>query len=135
MDEIRHRGVISGISPGSIQVTIISESACSGCHAQGMCNASDQKEKMIEVTSPGKQFSTGQPVTVVMRATSGLKALLLGYIFPFLILLSVLIILVTITGNEILSGLVSLVSLIPYYILLYHFRDKLKTTFRFYLEE
>ena len=134
MDEIRHRGVVSGISPGSIHVTIVSESACSDCHAQGICNASDQKEKVIEVPSQGKHFNPGQPVTVVMRASSGLKALLLGYIFPFLILLTVLIIFVTITGNEIMSGLASIVSIIPYYILLYHFRDKLKTTFRFYLE-
>ena len=135
MDEIRHRGVISGISPASLKVTIISESACSGCHVQGVCTASDKKEKEIEIVRRGRDFPVGQSVTVVMRGSSGLKALLLGYILPFFILLTALIVLVSFTQNEILSGFVSLATLVPYYFVLYHFREKLKTTFRFELDD
>lgn len=134
MDVIRHRGVVSGISPGSLKVTIISESACAACHAKGFCNPSDQKETEVEVVARDKNFSIGQSVMVTMRASSGIKALFLGYILPFLILLSGLIFFIYFTKNEIISGLFSLALLIPYYYILYRFRDKLKTTFRFELE-
>jgi sigma-E factor negative regulatory protein RseC len=134
MDEIRHRGVVSGISPESLNVTIISESACSDCHAKGICKASDQKEKEIEVAYRGDDLRIGQPVSVIMRGSSGLKALFLGYILPSIILLTALFLFIYLTKNEITGGLVSLATLVLYYFILYHFRDKLKTTFRFELE-
>ena len=135
MDVIRHRGVVSGINPGSLKVTIVSESACAACHAKGFCNPSDQKETVVDVVTDGQDFSMGQSVMLIMRASSGIKALFLGYILPFLILLSGLVIFIYFTKDEILSGLLSLALLIPYYFILYRFRDHLKTTFRFELED
>ena len=58
-----------------------------------------------------------------------------GYILPFFVVLSTLIIVQEITGNELISGLISLAILIPYYITLYFLRHHLKKIFKFEVEE
>lgn len=116
-------------------VTIVSQSACSACHARGGCLASDSREKEIEVSHNLKPYHIGQQVTVVLKESSGIRALFYGYLFPFLVLVATLVVALHFSGNEVVSGLISLGMLIPYYTGLYLFRDKLTRRFEFFLEE
>lgn len=115
-------------------MTIISKSACSECHARGACTLADSREKEIEIDNTGINYFPGQEVMVVLRESLGIKALFYGYIFPFLLVLLTLTIVYSLTGNEILAGLVSLVVLIPYYTTLYFLRHYLKKVFKFELD-
>ena len=38
---IKHSGVVSRVTPDSVEVEIVSKSACAACHAKGVCGASD----------------------------------------------------------------------------------------------
>ncbi|HNQ36313.1 MAG TPA: SoxR reducing system RseC family protein [Prolixibacteraceae bacterium] len=134
MDEIRHNGVVSAVSGSSVTVTIISQSACSACHARGGCLASDMKQKEIEVPHPGGQYVLGQHVTVILRESQGFRALLFGYLLPFLILVGTLVVVLEVTGDELLGGLAALGMLVPYYLLLYFFRERIKKSFSFTID-
>ena len=129
--EISHKGVIKKLSKEGIIVGIISESACASCHAKGACTAADVKDKEIEISHYEGEFHEGQQVLVVGKTSQGFRALFYGYLLPFLLLLAILIISTNITSNEGLSGLLSLGVLVPYYLVLYLFRNKLKKTFGF----
>ncbi len=135
MDEIRHSGIVSGIHPDRLTVTIVQQTACAACHAKGFCAASDMKAKEIDLPLPGREYSVGQPVTVVLREETGLKALLLGYLLPFLLLLVTLFVADTLTGNEMVAGIAALAILVPYYLGLFLFRGRLKRAIRFELED
>jgi sigma-E factor negative regulatory protein RseC len=135
MDEIKHKGVVSGMSHDTLYVSIINEAACVSCHARSVCSATDFREKEIEITSFHKIYHPGDIVTIVMRGSQGMNAVLYAYGIPFLILFLSLLLVFTLTGNEILSGLIALAMLVPYFGILWLFRDKFKTTFRFELEE
>jgi|WetSurMetagenome_2_1015567.scaffolds.fasta_scaffold161516_2 positive regulator of sigma E activity len=135
MDEIKHKGFVSRVSPGSLYVTIVNQAACTECHAKAACTISDFKEKEIEITTFRKEYKTGENVTVILRESSGMKAILFAYIIPFVVLLFTLIVLVNLIGNEILSGFIALGMLLLYYCGLWLFREKLKKSFRFELEE
>jgi sigma-E factor negative regulatory protein RseC len=135
MDEIKHKGVVSSVTHNTLYVLIINETACASCHARSVCSASDFREKEIEITSFHKNYHPGDGVTIVMRGSQGMNAVLYAYGFPFLILFLSLLLVFTLTGNEILSGLIALAMLVPYFGILWLFRDKFKTTFRFELEE
>jgi positive regulator of sigma E activity len=135
MDLLRHTGIVKEVTPTSLIVSIVNQSACSGCHAKGGCTVADVQEKDIEVTSFRRTYIPGNTVTVIFRESSGLKALFLGYILPFLILLLTLIIAIEVTGNELLGAFIALGMLVPYYIVLYFSKDKLKKAFTFELEE
>ena len=135
MEVLKHTGIVKEVTPTSLIVSIVNQSACSGCHAKGACQVSDMQEKDIEVTGFSKQYQPGNLVTVVFRESSGIKALFLGYIFPFLIVLITLILAIEISGKEIFSAFIALGMLVPYYTILFYSKDKLKKAFTFELEE
>ncbi len=87
MELLRHTGIVKEVTPSSLIVSIINQSACSACHAKGACSVSDVQEKDIEITSYHNSYQPGNRVTVIFRESSGLKALFLGYVLPFLVLL------------------------------------------------
>ncbi len=134
MDEIRHNGIVSAIYADHLVVTIINQSACSACHARGGCLASDMKEKEIEVPRPEGDYIQGQHVTVVLRESMGIKALFYGYLLPFLILILTLVVVLELTGNELVGGVSALAMLGPYYLLLYLIRDRMKKSFSFSID-
>ena len=135
-DNIHHGGIISEINKEKILVSIFSHSACASCNAKGMCNISEMKEKIVEVnTPPGVNYKVGEEVTVLMKKSLGSQAVFLAYVLPFLIMISVLIILINLTGNEGLSGLISIAFLVPYFYMIYLLRDKLKKKFIFVIRK
>ncbi len=71
----------------------------------------------------------------MLKKSLGFKALFLGYILPFLLLVITLFTSLTITKNEGLAGLLSVGVLLPYYLGLYFFRKKISNTFIFEIEE
>jgi len=95
----------------------------------------DMQNKEIEIDTPVQDFQTGENVEITGKETQGLKAVFLGYLFPFFIVLITLILLLSITNDEAISGIGSLVSLIPYYFILYIMRNRLKKTFTFQIKK
>ncbi len=132
--EISHKGIIKELSDKRIVVGIMNESACASCHAKGVCTVADMKDKEIEIHYFEGDFQLGQHVNIVGKTSQGFKALLYGYLLPFILLMIVLIASLTVTGNEGLSGLLALGITIPYYFIIYLFRDKLKRNFEFQIK-
>ena len=116
-------------------VNIVSESACSACHAKGACSAADYQDKEVEITSFARNYTPGEQITVIFKQSQGFAALLWGYIMDFILVLTTLIIASVLLENELLAGLISLGTLIPYYSALYFFRNSINRIFKFEIEE
>lgn len=129
--EISHKGIIKELSGKSIIVGITNESACSSCHAKGVCSVADMKDKEIEINHFSGDFHIGQSVEVVGNTSQGFKALFYGYVFPFILIMIVLIIMTSLQFSEGASGLLSLSILFPYYFILYLTRNKIRKSFEF----
>ena len=126
-NKITHQGVVDSIEGDRVRVRILQHSACSACKVAGHCNASETKEKVVEVhTVSTSLFSVGQTVTVEADASMGLKASLYGYVLPLIWMVGVLVGVRMASGSDGLVALASIASLIPYYLLLYLFRNKVK---------
>lgn len=113
-----------------VRVNILSKSACSACHVKGSCNVSDTSEKIIDVTD-SRVFSIGEEVEVLFSGNTGMKAVLFGYFFPFIIMLLALIASLSFIENELFAGLITIGTLVVYYLILMTFRSKLKRIFTF----
>jgi sigma-E factor negative regulatory protein RseC len=131
---IEHEGVIVKSTENRATVKILNKSACASCELTGKCNLSDVKEKEIEVFTNGKSYTSGDKVTIAASESMGFKALFLGYILPFVIVLSALITMTYSGFSEMTSGLVSLGVLVPYYIGLKLLNHKIQKQFSFYLK-
>lgn len=132
---IEHKGFIQSIENGLIKVSILAQSACASCHAKGACSMSDMQDKTIDIYNNTENYKLGESVNVILEQKLGFKALFLGYMLPFIIVLTSLIILTATTHNEALSGLISLALLVPYYVGLYTQKEKLKKSFSFKIEK
>ena len=132
---IEHKGIVEEVKGNVAKVTILAESACSTCHAKGVCGASETQDKTVEVNIHNTIFTTGEHVNVILKKSEGYKALFYGYVFPLIILLITLILTQSIFERELIAGLFSIGILIPYYFILYLLKDKLKQSFHFVLQK
>ena len=134
-ETITHEGIITKIGSDDLEIRILSKSACAACHAQSACSMSDMKEKILSVPRPkNRDFQLMQQVNVRMEVSQGNKAAILGYLLPFVLMMAVLFTLIGCGLGEGLSALCSIAALIPYYIILYLRRDKLKKQFEYEIE-
>lgn len=134
--QIIHPGIIKSISGNELQVSIIAQAACASCTLKGACSVSEVEEKIIDIyVENPDDYKNGESIEVYFKQSLGFRALFLGYVLPFLILIVSLITLMSVTKKELLSGIISLLMLIPYYLILYYSRDKIKKTFVFSIKK
>lgn len=135
-NKIRHSGIVDSIGSDCVHVRILQSTACGSCKAKGYCNASESKEKIIEVygVADPSAFQKGQTVNIVGSTASGMRAVLLAFGIPFVILITVLFAGSILTTDEGLLALLSISSLVPYYTILYLCRDRLQQKFTFSIE-
>ena len=132
---ISHEGIVNRITEDELEIKILAQSACAACHAKSACGMGEQAEKILTVPRPkDKEFTLNQKVNVRMAIGQGNKAAVLAYLIPIVLLLAVLFVCLGLGMGEGLSALISIVSLIPYYIVLYLKRDKLKKRFEYSIE-
>lgn len=134
-NKIKHAGVIESVADDCVRVRILQTSACSACKVANHCNASESKEKLIDVYgSSHAGYQVGERVMVVASPEVGVRAVAWGFGIPFVLLVVVVFIMVRLTGNEGLAALASLVALLPYYLVLYVLRDKIRERLSFGIE-
>ena len=134
-NKIKHSGVVENILGDSVQVRIVQTSACAACKVAGYCNASESKEKLVDVYhADTRNLRVGDVVTVTASTQVAAQALLLGFGLPFVVLVAVLIAVLLITGNEGAAALSGLGALVPYYAVLFLFCNRIRDKLSFSIE-
>ncbi len=134
--EIYHDGKIIEITPEFTSVEIISSSACSQCHAKGLCGFSEEESKVVMVpTSPYTERKVGDTVTLALKQTMGLKAVWISYVIPLIILMILVLSLSSVIDNEVWTGLAAIGGVALYYLVIWLLRDRLKNEFVFYIKD
>jgi len=135
-DLIKHRGIVEKIDGSHVVVRIVQTSACSACSAKGLCNASESKEKQIDVYEVNPAYRIGEEVVLCGSTSMGMKAVFLAFGIPVLLLLAALFVTMRITdGDALLAAAVALLAVVPYYVVLYLMKDKMNKTFSFVIEK
>ena len=135
MEKVSHRGRVVQVTPEFTTVEIISSSACSACHASGICGMSEYTKKAIEVpTRAWDSYEPGQEVNVVLKASMGHKAVWLAYVAPLCVLLAVLLGSLGLGAGELAAGLGAIGGVAVYYLFLWLFKDRLRNEYVFAIE-
>ena len=133
-NEIVHAGKILEITPDFTTVQIIVSSACSSCHAKGLCGMSEEQDKVIMVpTDPYTVRAVGDEVQVKTKMSMGMKAVWISYVIPLAVLMILILSLSFVISNEFLRGGVALAGVGAYYFIIWLLRDKLSDQFEFYI--
>lgn len=135
-NEISHVGKVVEMTPDFTVVEIISSSACSSCHAKGLCGISEEVSKAISVpTDPYATYNVGDEVKVMLRKSMGLKAVWISYVIPLAILMILILSLSSVKIPELYTGLISVGGVALYYLVIWMLRDTLAKEFVFYIKE
>jgi len=125
------KGIIESNNNNRIIIRIDRESACGHCDARGICNLTGQSERTIEIDDASQGYTVGETVLVTITRSMGNRAILLGYLLPFVLLVTTLIICTVYSLPEWMAGILSLLVLLPYYFFLYLFRERLRKNITF----
>jgi sigma-E factor negative regulatory protein RseC len=133
-NEIVHSGKIIEINPDFTTVEIMVSSACSECHAKGLCGMSEMEEKVIMVpTDPYEPRKIGDIVQVKTKMTMGLKAVWISYVIPLAVLMILILSLSAVIENEFLRGGIAIAGVGLYYFVIWLLKDRLSDQFEFYI--
>lgn len=134
-NKITHLGVIERIEDDCVQVRIAQTSACAACKVAGYCNAAESKEKIVEVCCDDvAAYKVGQTVRVAISGQVAAQALLWGFGMSFLLMVLVLVVVLRLTGSEGWAAISGLAVLVPYYLALWLFRDRMRKQLSFSIE-
>ena len=140
---IKHDGIVIAVNgDGTVLVRIVQTNACAACKAKAMCASAESKEKEIVALFVGEEakrregerqdIKLGDEVVVMVQQKMGWKAILLAYMLPFIVMMTVVAI-----GNGLLGireeviGTAALCAMGVYYIVLGFFKDKIQKDFSF----
>ena len=140
---IKHDGIVIAVNgDGTVLVRIVQTSACAACKAKAMCASAESKEKEILALFVGEEakrregerqdIKLGDEVVVMVQQKMGWKAILLAYMLPFIVMMTVVAI-----GNGLLGireeviGTAALCAMGVYYIVLGFFKDNIQKDFSF----
>lgn len=126
-----HIGFIRSIDGDKIEVGVEPPVACSSCEVSSSCGLADREEKIITIQESSNAYSIGDTVSLSYEEKLGNKALLLVYIIPVLLLAITLFITQLFTKNELIIGLMALISLFPYFLLFKFFNNRIQRIFSF----
>ena len=131
---IRHVGVVDSIEHSHVRVRIVQAAACSGCKVANHCNASEAKEKIIDVYTDTRGLKTGEEVVVSTSGTTAGRATLRGFIIPLSVLIGVLFVMKVLGYSDAVSALWAMGALAPYYISVWLLRERIAKSISFQLE-
>ena len=135
-NEIVHAGKILEITPDFTTVQIIVSSACSSCHAKGLCGMSEEEEKVIMLpTDPYATYNVGDQVQVCTKMSMGLKAVWISYVIPLAVLMILILSLSGVIESEVYRALTAICGVAVYYLFVWLFRSKLSNEFVFYIKQ
>jgi len=130
VSKVTHNGIVISVDGVKASVKIEVQSACSGCHAKGICSAADMAEKIIETVSE-ESLTVGDSVIVEMDQRLGFKAVMFAFLIPFILLVATLFAAWNISGSESVAAFAGIGILVPYFLGLVVFKTYFKKNFVF----
>lgn len=121
---ITHEGVVLSADDTRVTVRFIQSSACSGCHAKGICSSQDSTEKVVVAQTDGVAYQVGDAVNIIVSNRAAWQAVRYAFAIPLVLALVCLFGFVPYFG-EVKASLGTLGVLALYYLGLYLLRGKL----------
>ena len=136
IETITHSGVVKNVDleKNIVEVVVNDNEDCGGCPAAKICSVSSQNSKgtLLKINTPeAKNYRRGESVTLSGKAGMQNGAILTAIIVPCVLLVGVMIIVYCITGDEALSALLGLASVVVIYFIFYLFRSRFAKRFTF----
>ena len=131
-NSISHIGIVQSVDGQEVIVKMTVESACAACHAKSLCGVSDSKDKIVKaVNVSDAHFEVGEKVNVEMRQSLAMKAIVICYLLPFIVLLTTFCVMSYFCQNELVNVLVTFAAVAAYFFFIWLFNHKIERNVTF----
>ena len=130
---IERSATITAIEDGEVCLTVLRPSACSHCEAAGHCHASESRLETItlERSQLPSNIALGDQVSLEMRSSLGMRAVLLTMVVPTILIIATTILLSYLEIGTLAQILIALGVAALYMLLLWLMRHRFERTFTF----
>ena len=132
---VKHSGIIVSTEGTTARVRIKQSSACGSCQVSRHCSVAEAKEKIIEAHHSHAKLTPGDEVIVSTSAHTAWCAVAIGFVVPLILLLVILVCAKWQGFSDEASALLALGILIPYYFIIWLFRNSFSRKMLFLIEE
>lgn len=134
-NRIEHEGVVKQIREDTVDVVVVSRSACGSCQAKSMCGMTEAVQKTVTARHPGFSLCIGEKVKVYASIGDAAYSVVLAYVLPSLLLIGIIAGTTTLGYDEIYAATGALAGLTAYFCGLFLFRKKIGKRIRFSVEK
>ncbi|KAA3641283.1 MAG: hypothetical protein DWQ02_00815 [Bacteroidetes bacterium] len=132
-EQIIHKAIVKRLTSEGVEVVLEDPPGCDACNAKSSCglnpdNQGEENVKSFFIPVQDNVYQPGESVEVSISPSIGLKAVFWGYLFPFIIMMVVLIIGLNFF-EELIAGIAALAVVALFYLVLYLNKDRMKKTF------
>ena len=133
---IKHKGRVVLVDGDRIDVEMIVDSACTACKAKKACGMGEESTKVVSLlTRSARMYEEGEEVDVSIEQRMGIKAAAYAYMYPFVVIVAVLLIMFELGFSDLVSGLSALGAAALYYVVLSFFRHRIEKEIIFKLSK
>lgn len=131
-NEVSHEAIVQSVDGIDVTVKMTVSSACAACHAKGLCGVSESEEKLVVAKNfSAAQFATGEKVRVELRQTLAVKAVIICYLLPLVVLLVAFFLMYLVCSIEWLNVLAALSATALYFFFVWLFHEKIEKNVTF----
>ncbi|SJZ70126.1 SoxR reducing system RseC family protein [Porphyromonas cangingivalis] len=127
-------GIVTEIASDHVIVRMVRSSACSGCHAKGVCHSGDAKEELLTVTSYPHGLAVGEKVRILFSDSKGLVAVVYAFVIPLIFIVAGVTLMSYFGTSELIMLLVLLLFMVGYYLILSFFKKRFVKAFQIKIE-
>lgn len=132
-EQITHKAMVRQLTPDGVEVVLDDPPGCDACNARSSCglnpeNQGEEAAKSLFIPVLENVYQPGEQVEISISPALGLKAVLWGYILPFILLMTVLLIGLNFL-SELMAGLTALFVVVLFYIALFFNKENMQKTF------
>ena len=134
-DMVSHQGKVERVENHKVFVRFEQKASCSDCQSVAVCPAAKGKDNIVEVSDFTGDFAPNDEVILSGRQSMGRLAVVFAFVIPLITIISAVVCGILLSGSEAIGGLAGLLTLFPYYFILYLLRHKISKKFVFTLSK
>ena len=122
---IRQSATVIRVDATQIEVEVCRPEACAACKAKSVCSEGGGQGKRMTLANDGQGYQLGEQITLVMRRSAGLKAVVIAYLVPVILVVAALLVFQTLQIKETVAAISTLVLLGLYFLVIRLLRGRL----------
>lgn len=91
---VRQSATVVRVSDREIEVEVCRPEACAACKARSVCSeggTSGGEGRRMTLVNDGQGYAVGERITLAMRRSTGLKAVVIAYLVPVFVIIGALL--------------------------------------------